>query len=58
MTETVVCVVSYRENGTRWKPFMRKPDENHSRAVMLKYKYILYIKIYYFICVSVTVCLR
>ncbi len=37
---------------------MRKPDENHSRAVMLKYKYILYIKIYYFICVSVTVCLR
>lgn len=36
MTETVVYMESYRENGVWWKPFMRKIDENHSRAVMLK----------------------
>lgn len=44
-TERVVCSEPSREKGIWWKPFMRKTDENHSRAVTPKL-------------VSVTVCLR
>ena len=36
---------SSRENGVRWKPFMRTVDENHSGAVMPKI-FIYIVKCY------------
>lgn len=36
MTEKSSLQEPSRENGSWWKPFMRKADENHSRAVKPK----------------------